>query len=127
MARGNVYLLVHGDSLTDLPPLKTRQKYTWHKIEYDQDGGIISDVEIIPTWDQLADHYFREYGDRVSGTYQGNGEVYHIIEFDASFEKGEIQQIMALSKNPAHPDYPNGTILTATEADTFSENGTIAI
>ena len=117
MARGNIYILIHGDDLTDLTPVKTRERYTYS--EFDDLGN---ETVIEPTWEQLGSHYEPQFGLVRNNIYIDDGETYHGIEFETSFVRGEIQQILALGSPGNFPRY---AILTATEMSIFLREGTI--
>lgn len=120
--KGNVYILIHEDDLAELPPPLTQARYTYELTIFDQDGEPISTETVVPNWEQLAGHTFRDYGDKVPNFYDGDGEKYYVIEFETSFVKGEIQQLLAKS-NPAN--FPKYVILSASEARRFLTDGEI--
>ena len=127
MARGNVFILVHPDDMGDNPPQKVKVRYTYDQDIYDGQGNVTDTVTVVPTWQQMAARYEQTFGVLRSATYQGNGQEYYVIEFECSILKGEIQQVFALNKNPNHPDFPNGTSLSAREADIFLQDGTLEL
>lgn len=122
MARGNVYILIHGDDLTNNPPVKTKDRYTWTENVYDIDGNITDTIINVPTWQTLANQYEQSFGVLRSNIYAEDSETYYLIEFETSFIKGELLQLTALS-NPAN--FPKYQILSAREAVIFLQEGSI--
>ena len=120
MAKGNIFILIHGDDLVGNPPVKTKDRYEWETYIYDIDGNITDTIINVPTWETLATRYEQTYGVLRNGVYNEDGETYYIIEFETSFIKGEVQQLLALS-NPGN--FPKFVILSAREAVVFLKNG----
>lgn len=122
MARGNVYILIREDKLTDQPPQKTKDRYTYTEYTYDSNGNIIDTVIVVPNWEQLANRYEQSFGLLRNNIYDGDSQTYYIIEFVTSFIKGELLQLLSVG-TPAN--FPHGAILAADEAAVFLENGQI--
>ena len=120
MAKGNIFILIHGDDLVGNPPVKTKDRYEWETYTYDIDGNITDTIINVPTWETLATRYEQTYGVLRNGVYNEDGETYYIIEFETSFIKGEVQQLLALSNIGNFPKY---VILSAREAVVFLKDG----
>ena len=124
MARGNIFILIHADNLNDEPPSKTKDRYTWVENVFDTDGEITGTITNVPTWAMLSTRYEQTFGVRRNNIYTADGQTYHLIEFETSFVKGEVQQLLAIG-NPGN--FPHGAILSAAEAAAFLDSGGIDI
>lgn len=122
MARGNIYILIRSDKLNEQPPEKTKERYTYTDYIYDQNGNIIDTTVVVPTWEQLAGRQEQSFGLLRNNIYVDDGLIYYLIEFQTSFVKGELNQLLSVG-TPAN--FPHGAILAADEAAVFLSDGAI--
>jgi hypothetical protein len=120
MANGNAFILIKESSKNDQIPLKLKTKWDFTETIFNDAGDIIQEIDVHPTWVELASRLRSQYGDIRNLTL--NGVEYILIELELSFVKGEIESVQEL-QNDISGDY-NFTILTITEAISVLSDGT---
>lgn len=105
MAKGNIFYTIPKSEENNQVSTKIGERYKW----IDE-----NEKTVILTWLQLQERLSNKFG---KPTYKKfNGEEYLVLEFNASFLKGEVEELI---NNGAQKQEPNFTVWEADEIRNF--------
>ena len=104
---GNIFICLNEATYNSEIPTELQGSYS--RISRDEEGELVA---VLPTtFAQIGEDNKRKFGGVVE--VEVNGNVYYIMEFNASWLQSEVSALFRLGKGLR---YPNNTLMTNSEA-----------
>ena len=104
---GNIFICLNEATYNGEIPTELQGSYS--RISRDEEGELVA---VLPTtFAQIGEDNKRKFGGVVE--VEVNGNVYYIIEFNASWLQSEVSALLSLGDGLR---YPNNTLMTNSEA-----------